>query len=49
MESWMQIFDYVKIDSFQKSRGGLSSSTTNQKMLEKTVFGYSDITYKFRQ
>ena len=48
IESWMEIFDYVKIGSFQKSRGGLDSPTTNQKMLEKTAYEYSDITYKFR-
>ena len=49
IESWMEIFAYVKIGSFQKSRGALNSPTTNQRMLEKTDYGYSDITYKFRQ
>ena len=48
IESWMEIFDYVKLGSFQKNLGGLDSHTTNQKMFEKAAYGYVDITCKFR-
>ncbi len=49
IEPWMDIFDYVKIGSFQVAHGGLDSPLTNQKMFEKTITGYLDITYKFRK
>ena len=45
----MEIFDYVKIGGFQVALGGLDSPLTNQKMFEKTIDGYLDITYKFRK
>ena len=47
IESWMGIFDYVKVGSFQATLGGLDSSTT-KRMFEKTIDGYLDVTYKFR-
>ena len=49
IESWMEIFDYIKLGGFQKNRGGLDSPTTNQRMFEKAAHGYVDITYKFRE
>lgn len=49
IEPWMEIFDYVKIGGFQVALGGLDSPLTNQKMFEKTIDGYLDITYKFRK
>jgi anaerobic ribonucleoside-triphosphate reductase activating protein len=39
--------DYYKIGHWDKSKGPLNSSTTNQQMYMKTENGWTDITYKF--
>ena len=48
--NYSEYFDYVKTGPFIKSRGPLTSPTTNQKFY-KLTFGhpekYKDITYKF--
>ena len=48
-EEWMVIFDYVKLGSFQRDLGPLTSPTTNQRMLQKTETGYKDVTFRFWQ
>ena len=48
LEPWMNVFDYVKLGSYQNDRGGLEISSTNQVMLKKAESGeYQDITYLF--
>jgi hypothetical protein len=49
IEEWMCEFDFVKLGSYQKNRGGLNDISTNQRMLKKTENKYIDITYKFRE
>ena len=42
-------FDYIKIGSYQESRGGLNVESTNQKMFMLIDNGYIDITDKFQR
>lgn len=44
-ESWMRIFDYIKLGSYVEKLGGLDQKTTNQVLLKKCQEGYADITY----
>ena len=48
IESWMHIFDYVKLGSYQEDKGALESPGTNQVMWKKTSSGlFEDITFLF--
>ena len=47
IEGWMHVFDYVKLGSYRKDCGPISSSTTNQRMYKKVSKGYMDITREF--
>lgn len=47
IQEWMNIFDFVKLGSYQENCGGLNEKTTNQKLLQKNKNKYIDITYKF--
>lgn len=47
IEPWMQSFDYLKLGSYQPSRGPLSSPTTNQHMFRKEGDVFRDITAMF--
>ena len=47
IESWMKVFDYIKLGSYQVLFGGLSSASTNQRMFAKNNNEYIDITFKF--
>lgn len=46
-ESWMGIFDYVKIGSYIEEKGPLTSETTNQRMYYHIDCEWRDITKKF--
>ena len=47
IESWMKVFDYIKLGSYQELFGGLSSASTNQRMFARNNNEYIDITFKF--
>lgn len=47
IEDWMKFFDYIKIGSYDESKGDLTTPTTNQRMYYKDKQKYIDITYKF--
>lgn len=47
IEGWMRVFDYVKIGSYKKGRGPISSPTTNQRMYKNTSAGFVDMTSEF--
>ena len=49
IEPWMHIFDYLKLGSYQPSRGPLSSPSTNQRMFRKEGDVFWDITSLFWQ
>ena len=40
-------FDYIKLGHYNKTLGGLSQQTTNQRMYKKVNGMWEDITYKF--
>lgn len=43
----MNLFDYIKIGSYQQDRGPLTSSKTNQKLYQKVNQKYVNITNCF--
>ena len=47
IEKWMHLFDFVKLGSYQETRGDLNDKTTNQRFFKKIHNEYIDITYKF--
>lgn len=47
IEEWMNIFDYIKLGSFQEDRGSLNSKYTNQILYKKIDNYYKDITNLF--
>lgn len=48
IETWMHIFDYIKLGSYHEEFGALDSLTTNQRMYRKNSNNYyEDITYLF--
>lgn len=47
IEPWMQVFDYLKLGSYQPSRGPLSCLSTNQRMFRKNGDAFLDITSLF--
>ena len=47
-ENWMNVFDYIKVGSYQQFLGSLDSSSTNQAFYRKKADGiYENITYTF--
>ena len=47
-ENWMNVFDYIKVGSYQQFLGSLDSPSTNQVFYRKNVDGiYENITYTF--
>lgn len=49
IEDWMNIFDFIKLGSYNDKCGDLSCPTTNQRLYRKASHGYDDITYLFWQ
>ena len=47
IESWMQVFDFIKVGRYRKDRGPISSPYTNQRMYMNGESGYVDITREF--
>lgn len=47
IEKWMMIFDYIKLGSYQKSKGSLYNKNTNQRLYKKGSIKYIDITNLF--
>lgn len=47
IEDWMKEFDYVKVGSYQKACGPLTSKTTNQVFYMKENNSYKNITEVF--
>ena len=48
IETWMHIFDYIKLGSYHEEFGALDSLTTNQRIYRKNSSNsYDDITYLF--
>jgi anaerobic ribonucleoside-triphosphate reductase activating protein len=48
IEPWMHIFDYIKLGSYKKDLGPLSSPRTNQKMYARKDATYQDVTILFQ-
>ena len=47
-ENWMNVFDYIKVGSYQQFLGPLDSPSTNQVFYRKNADGiYENITYRF--
>ena len=44
-----KLFDYLKLGSYQKKHGGLTSKTTNQRMYKLCDGEYIDITHRFHK
>lgn len=50
IETWMLIFDYIKLGSYREELGTLDSPTTNQCMYRKNSHNrYDDITHCFQK
>lgn len=47
IEEWMNLFDYIKIGSYQQDLGPLTSSKTNQRLYQKVNQKYVNITNCF--
>lgn len=45
--SYLPLLDYVKVGSYQKDKGGLNNTGTNQRFYKVTGFYTEDITYLF--
>lgn len=48
LENWMNVFDYIKVGSYQQFLGSLDSPSTNQVFYRKNADGiYENITHTF--
>lgn len=47
LEPWMEIFDYVKLGSYQEEYGALDSPATNQRMYRREGSNFVDMTSVF--
>ena len=48
IESWMYVFDYIKLGSYREELGSLDSKTTNQRLYRKNDENkYEDMTNRF--